>query len=87
MVLISHILDDHDHVLANLAIATSTSVSNLSDSFWIISVITSLISALKASDVRGSMAFESDDRRFFIIGANGQALESSESSFTDGDYC
>jgi hypothetical protein len=57
--------------------------------FWearSISVITSLISVLKASNVRGSMAFKSD-RRFFIIGANAQALESPESSFTDGDYC
>ena len=71
----------------NLAIATSTLVSNLSDSFWIISVVSSLISALKASDVRGSMAFERDDRQFFIIGANAQALESYESSFADGDDC
>ena len=85
--LISHILDDLDHVLTKLGDNHFNVCLKFLDSFWIVSTITSFISPLKSSDARGSMSFESDESRFFSIGANARALESPENSFTNGDCC
>lgn len=60
--LISHILDDLDHVLTELG----DNHFNVRLKLFV-SAIISLISSLKSSDARDSMSFESDERRFCYL--------------------